>query len=156
MKFHTADVCISFVTAIAMTDGLSKCIKKPFSLACCYQSYRCCQSNRGVNKLQTLMTTSIYLWRFPYGVLWNDTCWTLLFAAALSDSTPRPSGRGHVGGGLFRWSARSVWTDEGWKERRGRRCGGNGGRGLAITGREMAVAVGGRHCPEVILSDAIN
>lgn len=33
MKFHTADVGISFVTAIAMTDGLSKCIKKPFSLA---------------------------------------------------------------------------------------------------------------------------
>lgn len=42
------------------------------------------------------------------------------------------------------------------RSRESRRCGGNGGRGLAVTGREMAVSVGGgRRCPEVVLSDAL-
>lgn len=79
-----------------------------------------------------------------------------LFAAALtSKSAPQTSGRSHV---LWveRCSAGQLGPFGRMKDRRSRRCGGNGGRGLAITGRKMAVSGGGgRRCPEVVLSDAL-
>lgn len=82
-----------------------------------------------------------------------------LFAAALtSESDPQTSGRSHAFW-VERCSAGQLRLVGRMKDRRSgksRRCGGNGGRGLAITGREMAVSGGGgRRCPEVVLSDAL-
>lgn len=82
-----------------------------------------------------------------------------LFAAALtSKSEPANLGSSHVFW-VERCSAGRLGPFGRRKDRRSgksRRCGGNGGRGLAITGREMAVSGGGgRHCPEVVLSDAL-